>query len=382
MEELGPPEQHEPFESRLPRNGSLPCSQCGASLVFSPSATALQCPYCGSEEHIPQSEEEIRELDFHEYVSKQKELVKVVGLQTEVRCETCGATMLIDATTATDHCAYCNRPIHNEPTEVKDLIAPQSLLPFKITDKQARQLFRNWISSLWFAPSDLVRMANAGQINGIYLPHWTYDCMTITHYTGMRGDDYWVTETYMTRDQSGNMVPKTRQVRKTRWWPVQGRVDHWFDDVLVIATPSLPVKFVRQLPPWDLDNLVPFDPSYLSGFRTERYQIELEAGFDEAKLIMDQRIRQLCCQDIGGDHQRLSSVRTQHMGITFKHLLLPVWHTGYYYHQKLYRLVINARTGKVQGERPISWWKVTFAVLLALLLAGGIAVLSSYLGKS
>src|SRR5690606_31315882 len=120
-------------------------------------------------------------------------------------------------------------------------------------------------------------------------------------------------------------------------------VDHWFDDVLVIATPSLPRKYVEALQPWDLQNLQPFDSAFLAGFRTERYQVDLEQGFQAAKEIMDQHIRVLCCQDIGGDHQRLHSVSTKHMGITFKHLLLPVWHTAYRYHGKLFRIVINAR---------------------------------------
>jgi hypothetical protein len=34
--------------------------------------------------------------------------------------------------------------------------------------------------------------------------------------------------------------------------------------------------------------------------------------------------------------------------------------------------VINGRTGEVQGERPYSWWKISFAVIAAILLAGGI----------
>lgn len=374
-------EQRPPVESRLPANGQFPCSQCGAKLAFSPTDTVLKCPYCGYEELIPQSEAEVVELDFHEQLQRQTQTKSVAGLQKEVRCASCGAVMLLDAALATESCAFCTSPLTNEPVEAKDLIAPQSLLPFKNTNREARELFRRWIGSLWFAPSDLVRMANAGQIHGIYLPHWTYDSMTITQYSGMRGDDYWETETYWTTDEKGNQVQKTRQVRKTRWTPVRGRVDHWFDDVLVPSTHSLPPKYIRALQPWDLENLVPFEPSYLVGFRTERYQVELEAGFEEAKQIMDQHIRMLCCRDIGGDHQRLNHVATKHMGITFKHLLLPVWHSAYHYHGKLFRIVINARTGEVQGERPISWWKVTLAVLGALAVAGIVALIASVMGR-
>ena len=34
---------------------------------------------------------------------------------------------------------------------------------------------------------------------------------------------------------------------------------------------------------------------------------------------------------------------------------------------KTYRFVVNGRTGRVQGERPYSAWKIAFAVILGLI---------------
>ena len=42
----------------------FPCKSCGANLEFTPGVQQLACPYCGSENEIPQSEEQIVELDF------------------------------------------------------------------------------------------------------------------------------------------------------------------------------------------------------------------------------------------------------------------------------------------------------------------------------
>jgi len=58
--------------------------------------------------------------------------------------------------------------------------------------------------------------------------------------------------------------------------------------------------------------------------------------------------------------------------VTFKHLLLPVWLAAYKYRGKTYRFVVNGRTGRVQGERPWSLWKIAVAVLLATTVAGGL----------
>src|SRR5262249_4718870 len=128
---------------------------------------------------------------------------------------------------------------------------------------------------------------------------------------------------------------------------------------------------VGKLTPWDLDRLEGYKPEFLSGFQTERYAVGLKEGFDQARAIMDEAIREMCRRDIGGNHQRLHTVDTQQVGITFKHILLPVWSAPYRHLNKTYQILINGRSGKVVGTRPYSWVKITLFVLaiLALLLA-------------
>lgn len=88
---------------------------------------------------------------------------------------------------------------------------------------------------------------------------------------------------------------------------------------------------------------------------------------------MDDQIRIAIRWHIGGDEQRIHSVSTQHSNISFKHILLPVWISAYKYKEKVYRFLVNARTGEVQGERPWSWVKITLAVIaVAGAIAGGI----------
>ncbi|MFN3644142.1 MAG: primosomal protein N' (replication factor Y) - superfamily II helicase, partial [Gemmobacter sp.] len=74
--------------------------------------------------------------------------------------------------------------------------------------------------------------------------------------------------------------------------------------------------------------------------------------------------------------QRIHRIDTDHSAETFKHVLLPIWMAAYKYGGKTYRFVVNGQTGKVQGERPWSAWKIALAVLLALIVIGGIAFLA------
>ena len=73
---------------------------------------------------------------------------------------------------------------------------------------------------------------------------------------------------------------------------------------------------------------------------------------------------------IGGDRQRITRLETNYGDTTFKHVLLPTFLSAFRWKNKVYRFVVNARTGEVQGERPVSWWKVTLLVILGVILAG------------
>ena len=118
--------------------------------------------------------------------------------------------------------------------------------------------------------------------------------------------------------------------------------------------------------PWDLSQVVPYEESYLSGFRVESYSLPLPEGRGLAREKMAQEIRRLVERDIGGDHQRVFQIDTSYSQETFKHLLMPIWIDSYRYGEKVYRFLVNARTGEVQGERPWSVVKIVFAVLVAV----------------
>jgi predicted RNA-binding Zn-ribbon protein involved in translation (DUF1610 family) len=349
----------------------FPCKNCGANLVFSPDAQAQVCTYCGTVNPIAPPAEGagvVQELDLRGYLARARadEVVEVLT----VHCDTCGAETTLGENVTAQHCPFCGSGIVAQG-QSRRIIKPQSLLPFRTTHDQAATLFRGWLSSLWLAPNDLFRQAERQEISGVYIPAWTYDAQTTTHYTGQRGEDYWVTESY-TAIENGKPVHRTRQVRKTRWYPASGTVHDPFNDVLVLASRSLPEALARKLEPWDLPALVPYRSEYLSGFRAEGYQVDLAEGFEQAKQIMAGVIEQSIRRDIGGDHQMIHSVDTRYADTTFKHTLLPLWISAYRYRQRVHRFLVNARTGEVQGERPYSWVKITLLVMVVLAAVAGI----------
>jgi LSD1 subclass zinc finger protein len=348
-----------------PQQHQFPCKQCGALLTYAPGTESLKCPYCGAQNQIEASHEQVGELDYNAYLAQ----LAAEAQSTEelhVKCNGCGAASNLPAGTTSGVCPFCGQPIVAQAVSTR-VIKPQAMLPFAIKREEAQQAFRQWLAGLWFAPSDLASCAEKGKIDGCYIPAWTYDCDTVSRYVGERGEDYITTETY-TEYENGRPVERTREVTRTRWWPAAGTVKDQFDDILVLASNSLPSRCRDHLEPWDLKSLLPYQDEFLSGFVTEMYQIDLPGGFETAKQIMAPAIRQTVEQDIGGDHQRILSVNTRYNDITFKHILLPLWISAYSLRGKTYRFLVNARTGKVAGERPYSAWKIT-ALVVGILLA-------------
>ena len=231
----------------------FPCRSCGAKFEFSPGA-ALKCPYCGAENEIPQSKTEIKELDFHAYLEQAVGQEETIESQT-VKCQACGAESSLDPAVSMSHCPFCGTTMHAEAKTTR-LIKPKSLLPFRVTKKDGMEKFRDWLGRLWFAPSALKTAAQVeGGLKGMYIPYWTYDSNTFTWYDGEQGIDYQETEYYTDTDEDGNTVQKERVVTRTEWYPVSGTVWNDFDDVLVLATESLPREKTDRLEPWDLENL-------------------------------------------------------------------------------------------------------------------------------
>ena len=346
----------------------FPCDTCGADMRFAPGEGQLVCDHCGNTEKLEQAgfaAAPIHEMDFR------AALADLPDQETEERrvssCPNCGAEIEFDPDIHAVECPFCATPVVIG-TGSQRYIKPRGLLPFGLTEAEARSAMTNWLGSLWFAPNGLKDYARKGRkLDGIYVPYWTYDADTQSDYRGERGTVYYETRTVRRNGKTGQ-----QRVQKVRWRSVSGHVARWFDDVLVLGSRSLPKRFTDGLQPWDLSALEPYRPEYLAGFRAEGYTVTLEDGWSDARDQIDRVIERDVKFDIGGDRQRIHDIRTAVSDVTFKHVLLPVWLAAYKYRGRTFRFVVNGRTGRVQGERPWSVWKIAFAVVLGALLAAAV----------
>jgi len=320
----------------------FPCDSCGADLRYAPGTDKLTCDHCGAEQLIDGvgfwSGITLKELDFEAAVAGTLPDAELEETRV-LACPNCGAQVEFDEDTHADECPFCATPVVTG-TGTHRHIKPRGLMPFVLTENAAQKAMTDWLGQLWFAPSGLRQYARKGRrLTGVYVPYWTYDAQTNSRYTGERGTVYYETRRVRVRNSDGNMVTREQQVPKIRWRRVSGRVARAFDDVLVLASASLPKKYTDALGPWDLAWLEPYRPEFLAGFRAEAYTVALEDGYSEAS-----------------DRMQAMIVRDVKFDIT-------------------YRFVINGRTGSVQGERPYSWVKIAATVVAGVLIAGAIGFL-------
>ncbi|SOC20092.1 hypothetical protein SAMN05877809_11154 [Rhodobacter sp. JA431] len=361
-----------PITSRSTSEHHYPCESCGADLRFAPGQYQLVCDYCGHQQTIPQAlgrgASGLREIDLATGLAARLPEAEMESHRT-AKCPNCAAEIAFQGANHASECPFCATPVVVD-TGLTRLIKPQGLVPFTLTEAEARKAVGQWLGSLWFAPNGLVQYARRGRkMTGIYAPFWTFDADTHSSYSGERGDAYYVSRQVQVR-VNGKMQTRTKQERRIRWSPASGRVARVFDDVLIYASRSLPPAYLHALQPWDLSVLTAYRPDYLAGFEAEGYTVELAQGHAEGRAEMAKVIASDVRRDIGGDEQRIHSIDTAFSEETFKHILLPIWTAAYKYRNKSYRFVVNAQTGEVRGDRPWSAWKIAFAVLAAAVVIG------------
>lgn len=358
-----PPEQGPGPVPAAPEDQSLlatQCPGCGSQLGFAAGTSSMRCLMCGYFAEIAHDPDaSVDEHDYESWVANNAGRA-VADLGGHVlRCEGCGATT--ESTALSTACQFCGGHLVGiTPTE--GVIPPEAVVPFALDQSAARTAFTRWVGSRFFGPRALKEVDAEESLRGTYLPYWTFDARTSSDYVGQRGDDYTVRV-------------DDRTETRTRWSHRSGTVRRTFDDVVVPGSAQLTPREARGAGSADLRTAQPYRPEYVAGFSTVRYDVDPPRGLESAKAIMASTIRSDVERAIGGDHQRITSIRTSYAAVMFKLVLMPFWIATYMYAGKQWQVVINGSTGKVTGKFPLSPLKIALTVLAGLV----VLVLAIYL---
>ncbi|MBI5300861.1 MAG: hypothetical protein HY868_01895 [Chloroflexi bacterium] len=350
--------------SALAQAYAFQCPTCAGQQRFDPDCASLTCTDCGRVEQLaaPNAADTEQDLGTALRQSASGNWALVSG---QLVCEACGATILLPANQSSTICPFCAsaRVLVRPPTP--DLVLPHAIIPFAFENDKARQHIHRWLAGGWFMADDLVRLARSRELRGVYLPFWTFDGQTqircLVHYR-VEPTTYSATE---------RLVNYGDSLSRQLWYEKD------FDDVLVYAGRSAVLKSLQALLPFDLKQVVEYEPGFLAGWQAEVYQLSLADAAQQAyKQMRDQAIQSFDLHGVVQDYSNFLNDDIVVAQRTFKLILLPVWVGTYDYQGKRYQVLVNGQTGNVSGEKPLNWSKVILAEIGAILALGLLILLA------
>ena len=364
-----------------PRSGPFSCPSCGGRTVFDPASQQLRCPYCGTLKAFQLTRETPNEYDIH-FAPPESDAAWIDETRV-VRCGGCGAEFIETGETEVGKCPFCGSDCLNaEPAKAG--IAPESVIPFRITRRQAQERFRDWIKGHPFVCRTVKKQASKGNVTGVYLPYWTYVDEAVSTYEGKAGHHYQGQIPYTVTDPDGKERTENRSEQLTRWERASRTIEQRFDDVMIRGSERLPENMLNSVMPWRFSQLMRYVPEFIAGYVCEKPVTDVQAGWQQAQGLVDRRLAELAERDIlsSADEAQVRQLETEHRNIRYRLTLLPMYLNAYTYRKKQRHVLINGQTGAVAGHAPVSPLRVAAAVLFGLLLLGGLFALFMSRGGS
>jgi len=294
----------------------------------------------------------------------------------EIRCESCGASLTVDAHIRATRCPYCDSPqVVDRPATV-DRPDPTYVLGFEIDRDSAMKSVAGWIRSRGVFVDPRFKRSAPDKTEGVYLPAYLYAATSHSDYEASIGEDYTITETYTTTDSKGNTTIHTRTRTVTEWRPLSGRHATYVLDVLVTASKGISNLELETVEPYDLRALRRYEPAVVSGFLAEDPTLPPENCRRLARGEAEVNLRRDIEAFLPGDHQQGLELTTELKDEVLDLVLLPLWVFAVRYEgrEKPVRILVNGQTGEIQGKVPLSGLRIALAVAISLAVVGAIVL--------
>lgn len=342
------------------------CPGCGADMVFDPKSQKLRCEHCGTEKSL-NALGDVRPIEYIEGAAGDD------GWDAETAvfcCPNCGGKEVIARGEIAKSCPFCGATHVISTAEIAG-IKPNAVVPFFITEQDARSSFHQWIKKRWFVPNALKKQAKIVKASGVYSPTWIFDCSASCDYEGRLGE-------YVTRTVGSGKNRRT--VTEIRWFHVSGTYDMDYADLMVEASPQITQKELNAVKPFSLDRAVVYEKGYLAGFAAEHYDKSVDDAWSDSERIIEEDLRSRIKSAYGADVVDYLNLSVVYTGRRYRYTLVPLYLANYAFKEKKYRFIVNGTTGKVTGKVPRSPLKITFFVLGLLAILIGIGALISMNG--
>jgi len=306
-------------------------------------------------------------------ITPEEQVIAAAGDLKTFQCQNCGAQINVDPTQRSYVCPFCDSTYVLELHDQGNKQRPEFVLGFSVTPPQAWEKFQEWLNrGSLFYPLDLQKIDLPDKLRGVYLPFWSFSMLATARWSATIGEYWYRTETY-TVTVNGKTETRTRQVQETEWWPHSGMFHHYYYGYLISGSKGLEQKYADAIQPYHLAGVKRYEPYFLAGWLSEEYSIERDAALELCRRVFTQRVTADVTAFLPGDTHRGLEADVNFDNISSDLLLLPVYVLTYKYKNRIYHFVLNGQTGKLHGERPLSWLRIAMyaggAIVLGLLIA-------------
>ena len=337
------------------------CPSCGGRMRHDVEMHALVCESCGealgtNQDRIADEAETPLDPALH------TGLAHVWAASShEIVCEQCGAHTFETPGVKTQTCPYCGSHQFVDSKQLQALVAPQVIGLFEIQEAEADKKLREWLNEGFFSPDDLSNDAGNFQLRPAYYPFWTFDGGVEIRWSAEVRENY-------SRSTS----------RNPEWRAVNGAEIEFFDDVLVPGVSAMALKDVLPIFPFKLKELVRFEQEHLAGWPAMAYDLPMSEASLLARETVIRNLRpKIHSRIMPGKEKRSVSIGAgQWTGLTYKHVLLPLWVGTFNYGSQSYRVFVNGQSGKVGGEKPrdaVKFYGIWAIGILLFVILGVIA---------
>ncbi len=352
------------------------CPCCGAALEFSPKTQKLSCNSCGNQydlETIEQCEQEERLLGEQELAWEyQREEQGAKRTESGLYiCPSCGAEIEGDENTVSTVCPYCDNVVVIKAASSGEF-EPDVMIPFQIKGEQARQKLLQFCKGKRLLPKNFRNRSYLKNLRGYYVPYWLFDCKASADMS------FNATRVRTWSDSEYNYV-------ETSHYLVSRAGTMEFVHVPVDGSLEMEDNTTESIEPFDYSGLTSFQPAYLAGYETDKYNVDAKTAENRAKQRLYNTAEEVLRRTVQG-YQSVNVKRRRleaQEGRVF-YALLPVWMFETVYGGKKYQFAINGQTGKMVGELPVdqgAFWKyfcgftaigTVVCSILGILLFGGL----------
>ena len=355
------------------------CPACGASLQFDSGSQQVVCPYCDSS-FSPQDL-----IDFDSFLKEDAknetsdpwskdaerwEKDEATGLNVYT-CAACGGEVLGDDTLASARCPFCDNTVIMKRQFTGEW-KPDLVLPFKLDKKAAQDAFRKHLHGKKLLAKEFRSESCIQEIKGMYVPFWLFssDVSTSMRFKGTTSRS-WTDGSFDYVETSRYALLRAATARFNRI-PVDG--SEKMDDALM-----------DSLEPFDFNEAVDFQTAYLSGYFSDRYDVNSDVSVERAKARFSKTMVDRVAATTGGFNSvEMESTTISERNNEREYALLPVWLLHVKWKDQLYTFAMNGQTGKLVGDLPLDkkqlWkYRLLYGGIFAGILAG-LVLLGHFMG--